>query len=123
MEKRFVQAGELVIRQAELGEHFYVVDHGQFDVYIQQDGGMGPPQLVHTYVTDGNQTACFGELALLYSKPRAATVVARWGVCVGGHESWRHGGGGQVVCVWGGHESWRHGGGGQVVCVGGGHES
>lgn len=85
-----VQAGQLVIRQGDPGDHFYVVDQGLFDVYLQQSP-LSPPELVHTYghvptsVAEGETAsehdhgphASFGELALLYSKPRAATVVAR----------------------------------------------
>ncbi len=112
----------MVVRQAEAGDHYYVVDSGQYDVFVQS--GMDPPLLVHTYsaasgqpvrrtgllrappspassrwphvavqlgrmqedsgsrlkaATDGvaARQASFGELALLYSKPRAATVMAR----------------------------------------------
>eukprot|EP00798_Chlamydomonas_sp_ICE-L_P004753 gene4753-34503_t len=75
-EKRFVQAGELVIRQGEPGDHFYIVEAGQFDVYLQHPGAK-QPELVHTYLSQAGQKASFGELALLYSKPRAATVIAR----------------------------------------------
>jgi CRP-like cAMP-binding protein len=33
--------------------------------------------LVHTYSTEGGAHASFGELSLMYGKPRAATVTAK----------------------------------------------
>ena len=35
------------------------------------------PHLVHTYTTKSGANPCFGELALLYGKPRAASVVGK----------------------------------------------
>ncbi|GIL79333.1 hypothetical protein Vretimale_16527 [Volvox reticuliferus] len=70
-----VKAGDVVVRQAEPGDYFYVVESGQYDVFVQ--AGMDPPLLVHTYSSASGQPASFGELALLYNKPRAATVMAR----------------------------------------------
>ena len=32
------QAGDAVINQGEYGNHFYMVDTGRFDVYLQQAG-------------------------------------------------------------------------------------
>jgi len=63
MEK--VQAGTVIIKQGETGDFFYVVDEGHV-----------------TFAVDGNHVgACgrggsFGELALLYNCPRAATCLA-----------------------------------------------
>jgi CRP-like cAMP-binding protein len=31
-----VQAGQLVIRQGDPGDHFYIVHSGVYDVYLQQ---------------------------------------------------------------------------------------
>ncbi|KAG2485550.1 hypothetical protein HYH03_015717 [Edaphochlamys debaryana] len=70
-----VKAGDVVVRQSEPGDYFYVVESGQYDVFVQ--AGMDPPLLVHTYSSASGQPASFGELALLYNKPRAATVMAR----------------------------------------------
>ena len=74
MEKRQVSTGEVIIKQGDKGDHFYVVESGEFDVFVKQ--GDGPPQFVHTYTTKGGTHPCFGELALMYGKPRAATVQA-----------------------------------------------
>ncbi len=63
-EKSFVQ-GEIIIKQGDEGDLFYVVHSGQAEVYVND-------KLVKTY-TDGES---FGELALIYNTPRAATIKA-----------------------------------------------
>jgi len=67
MEERQVVANEVVIKQGDDGDNFYVIDSGNFDIYIDIDGG---PQKVGSY--DGS--GFFGELALMYNMPRAATI-------------------------------------------------
>jgi len=69
MEERQVNAGEVVIQQGDDGDNFYVIDSGNFDIYIDSESG---PQKVGSY--DGN--GFFGELALMYNMPRAATIKA-----------------------------------------------
>lgn len=66
-----VEAGTAVIRQGDLGDYFYVVHEGEFDIFLNQPNGAKPKQ-VATY---GEGTS-FGELALMYHAPRAATVTA-----------------------------------------------
>jgi CRP-like cAMP-binding protein len=63
-EKR-VKDGETVIKQGEEGDNFYVVDSGCFEVLV--DGSK---------VVEIAQGGSFGELALMYNAPRAATVKA-----------------------------------------------
>lgn len=66
MFERKVRAGEDIIREGDLGDNFYVVEAGQFGVYIAGRGEVtrcGPGQ-------------SFGELALMYNQPRQATVRA-----------------------------------------------
>ncbi|GFH20426.1 hypothetical protein HaLaN_17543, partial [Haematococcus lacustris] len=48
MQRVEVQASQLIIRQGEPGEHFYIVEQGLFDVYLQRDPTI-PAELVHTY--------------------------------------------------------------------------
>jgi len=67
MEERQVTADEVVIKQGDDGDNFYVIDSGNFDIYIDSDNG---PQKVGSY--DGS--GFFGELALMYNMPRAATI-------------------------------------------------
>eukprot|EP00798_Chlamydomonas_sp_ICE-L_P016616 gene16616-22859_t len=62
--------------KGEPGDHYYIVEAGHFDVYLQHSNAKHP-ELVHTYMSQAGQKASFGELALMYSKPRAATVIAR----------------------------------------------
>jgi hypothetical protein len=61
-----VPAGEAVIRQGELGDAYYLIAAGQFDVV--QDGRL----LRRCGRGDG-----VGEIALLHAVPRTASVVAR----------------------------------------------
>ena len=62
-----VQAGEDVMQQGADGDNFYIIDHGVLEVFKQDVAGP-----VHAYDNAGS----FGELALMYSKPRAASVTA-----------------------------------------------
>ena len=66
-----VKAGDVVIRQGDKGDYFYVCERGSYDVLVDE-------KKVHTYTISTAQSKypCFGELALMYAKPRAATVVA-----------------------------------------------
>ena len=68
-----VKSGEVVIRQGDAGDWFYVVDSGEFTVTLSQGG---KEIEIMNYTTKGGTNPCFGELALMYSKPRAATVTA-----------------------------------------------
>jgi len=63
-----IKAGETVIRQGETGDLFYIVKSGKFDASLMQD----KDKVVATYGEGGAKS--FGELALLYDAPRAATV-------------------------------------------------
>jgi cAMP-dependent protein kinase regulator len=65
-----VSAGTKVITQGESGDNFYVIQNGVFDIYIRGNAG---EQKVGNSLGPGN---AFGELALMYNTPRAATVKA-----------------------------------------------
>jgi CRP-like cAMP-binding protein len=65
-----VKAGEIVIKQGDSGEYFYIVESGQLEVYMESCGvhvKIGRTLLKGDY---------FGELALMYNTPRAATVIS-----------------------------------------------
>ncbi|KFP25296.1 cAMP-dependent protein kinase type I-alpha regulatory subunit, partial [Colius striatus] len=69
-------AGETVIQQGKCdeGDNFYVVDQGEMDVYVNNE-----------WATSVGEGGSFGELALIYGTPRAATVKAKtnvklWGI-------------------------------------------
>jgi cAMP-dependent protein kinase regulator len=98
MQEKTTAKGEVVIRQGDAGEYFYVVESGLLHCYIR------PEPLPPTWATNsrssqtlsademflqpgyhpefGRQVAectpgtSFGELALMYGHPRAATVLA-----------------------------------------------
>lgn len=68
-EKRF-KRNENVIEQGAVGDFFYVVETGTLDVFVAKGGK--PAEKVFEYGSGGS----FGELALMYNGPRAATVIA-----------------------------------------------
>mmetsp|Transcript_14227 Transcript_14227/g.21889 ORF Transcript_14227/g.21889 Transcript_14227/m.21889 type:complete len:1025 (-) Transcript_14227:284-3358(-) len=81
MEPINVKKGDWIIKQGEFGDRFYVVDSGRFEVRIANedksvDNNNGG-NLVHVYVGDGMAHPSFGELALMYSAPRAASIIAQ----------------------------------------------
>lgn len=65
MFEKKVKKGEVVIKQGDEGDNFYVIESGWFNVAVN---GVGVVEL--------GPGAAFGELALLYNMPRAATVTA-----------------------------------------------
>jgi CRP-like cAMP-binding protein len=85
MTRTYVEAGDIIIREGDAGDHFFVVEAGRFvatrTARLSEasggggggEGGDGGPAItLATY--DGR--GAFGELALLYGSPRAATVTA-----------------------------------------------
>lgn len=57
--------GDVIIEQGDDGDNFYVIESGVYDIYVNQNK-------VGSY----NQSGSFGELALMYNMPRAATIKA-----------------------------------------------
>jgi len=68
-EKRY-ETGDVVIQQGGIGDYFFEVETGTLNTFVSRDGGS--PRLV---MLDGPGSS-FGELALMYNAPRAATVIA-----------------------------------------------
>ncbi|XP_023651814.1 cAMP-dependent protein kinase type II-beta regulatory subunit-like [Paramormyrops kingsleyae] len=64
-----VETAEHIIEQDDDGDNFYVIERGTFDIYVKTDGA---ERLVGSY----NSRGSFGELALMYNTPRAATIIA-----------------------------------------------
>jgi len=64
-------AGENIIVQGDIGDVFYLLEEGFVDVYIRKGGA--PEIKVHTYKPGD----AFGELAIMYNAPRAATCRAQ----------------------------------------------
>eukprot|EP00295_Goniomonas_pacifica_P035445 CAMPEP_0175976912 /NCGR_PEP_ID=MMETSP0108-20121206/44786_1 /TAXON_ID=195067 ORGANISM="Goniomonas pacifica, Strain CCMP1869" /NCGR_SAMPLE_ID=MMETSP0108 /ASSEMBLY_ACC=CAM_ASM_000204 /LENGTH=164 /DNA_ID=CAMNT_0017306869 /DNA_START=3 /DNA_END=494 /DNA_ORIENTATION=+ len=75
-EKTF-EDGEVVMSQGDTGDNFYILDQGICEIFVKVKG---EDKLVFT-AKPGNG---FGELALLYNAPRAATVKCRGAVHVFG---------------------------------------
>lgn len=79
--KRTVKKGELVIRQGEAGDAFFIVSSGKYRVYVLEPGrppandGLGEVTYEYDYEF-GNVPPAFGELALLYNQKRTASVKA-----------------------------------------------
>ena len=83
MEPVSVKKGTWVIKQGTVGDRFYIVDNGRFEVRILSEGeedtnGTGG-NCVHVYEGSHEKHAhpSFGELALMYSAPRAASIIAQ----------------------------------------------
>ena len=69
-----------VISQGDAGDYFYVVEKGDFDIYIHPAGSVQPGEGgMGNKVASIGPGGSFGELALMYNAPRAATVVSREG--------------------------------------------
>lgn len=68
MTEKLVVEGEEVIIQGDIGDYFYVVEEGSLHVYLFKEDE--PEAKVLEYGPGGS----FGELALMYNAPRAATV-------------------------------------------------
>lgn len=66
-----------VITQGDEGDYFYVVEKGDFDVYIHSSGSLQPgADGMGNKVGSISRGGSFGELALMYNAPRAATIVS-----------------------------------------------
>jgi len=61
--------GQRIINQGEEGDNFYVIDCGIVDIYVKNAEG------IENLVLTLSEGGYFGELALMYGCPRAASVV------------------------------------------------
>jgi CRP-like cAMP-binding protein len=68
-----VAAGEVVIRQGDPPDRFYLIEDGAFDVTQAGDAAVAEPP-VHLRTMGPGEV--FGEIGLLRSVPRTATVTA-----------------------------------------------
>lgn len=70
VKEKIIEKGERVIQQGDNGDFMFVVESGELDCLINKDGQ-------ETVVKQCNAGDAFGELALLYNCPRAASVQAK----------------------------------------------
>lgn len=70
MDETTFKAGDQVIREGEGGDLLYMVEEGEFDCFKKLKG---EEAFIKTYSTG----EAFGELALLYNAPRAASITAK----------------------------------------------
>ncbi|KAM7414841.1 hypothetical protein PAMA_019591 [Pampus argenteus] len=69
MFEKFCTEGEHIIDQDDDGDNFYVIESGMYNIFVKVDG---TEKLVGCCDNRGS----FGELALMYNTPRAATIIA-----------------------------------------------
>jgi len=69
MQEMTFKEGDIVIRQGAVGDNFFVVGSGEFSAYLLQAGD----KPVKNYAVGGT----FGELALMYNSPRAASILCK----------------------------------------------
>lgn len=82
VEKPIPAKGIKVISQGDAGDYFYVVEKGSFDVHVNPSGTIQPgPDGLGEKVGNIQAGGSFGELALMYNAPRAATVISVEGGC------------------------------------------
>lgn len=71
-----------VITQGDSGDFFYVIEKGSFDIYVNSSGTVqAGPEGLGTKVDTIQAGGSFGELALMYNAPRAATVMSAEASC------------------------------------------
>jgi cAMP-dependent protein kinase regulator len=68
---KVVPDGENLITQGDEGDYFYIVETGRFDIFVTR----GSPPVTGKVMT-AEPGAIFGQLALLYNAPRAATCTS-----------------------------------------------
>ena len=77
VEKPIPAKGIKVISQGDAGDYFYVVEKGDFDVHINEAGSVQPgPEGIGRKISTIGPGGSFGELALMYNAPRAATIIS-----------------------------------------------
>lgn len=67
-----VDNGNNIIKQGDEGDRLYIVDEGNVDIFVARKDAPAPGDKVLSL----GSGALFGELALMYNAPRAATVTA-----------------------------------------------
>lgn len=80
MDERRFQAGENIIKQGESGDVLYLIEEGLLDcfkTFVRNHLKTQKKEEGDKYLKTYNPGEAFGELALLYNTPRAATIKAK----------------------------------------------
>lgn len=72
MFEKVVEAGENIIKEGDDGDYFYIIESGKYDIFKIIAGD-------NKHVGQYEDKGSFGELALMYNAPRAATITANTG--------------------------------------------
>jgi len=72
MFEKVASPGDTIIKEGDDGDYFYVIESGKYDIFKLIDGE-------NKHVGQYDNKGSFGELALLYNAPRAATITANDG--------------------------------------------
>lgn len=73
------EAGSVIMRQGAKGEHFYVIESGEVEAYINTNSAdplMAPSSYLGTVINRLSKDEYFGERSLITGQPRAATIRA-----------------------------------------------
>ena len=70
MEERKTEDGDRIISEGDKGDSLYIVAEGSFDCFKVIGG---EDKYLKTY----EKGEAFGELALMYNAPRAATIISK----------------------------------------------
>lgn len=76
MQAQDFDEGDWVVRQGDFGDYFYVVGEGEVAFHVRGESPGGVPNDPPPQVGAGAKGSSFGELALLYNTPRAASIRA-----------------------------------------------
>ena len=68
--------GDVVIKQGDVGSQFYVVESGELNIHVTVKGEGKGEVGSQVKVGEYSKGSAFGELALIFGSPRAATITA-----------------------------------------------
>ena len=75
------KATDTIIQQGDDGDYFYIIDNGEVDVYLKTStsncGDSNDEEQQQQLVASYGVGDSFGELAIMYNAPRAASCIAR----------------------------------------------
>lgn len=72
MFEKVVEPSDVVIKEGDDGDYFYIIESGKYDIFKIIAGE-------NKHVGQYDNKGSFGELALMYNAPRAATITANTG--------------------------------------------